>query len=101
MVVDSVLFLTVSMLLTASILYLPNHIVTISRRAFYYFAGDTSLGDASRTAATQLGDTASKASEVVLGAATGLAEAAYEAAVHTAAVAQDAMTQAADTLGWN
>lgn len=84
----------------ATVLYLPNHILTISRRAYYYFAGDTTLVDTSRTAASQLGDTASKASEAMLGAATELAEAAYQAAVNTATAAQEVVNQAAENLGW-
>ncbi|CAK4032631.1 hypothetical protein MYCGRDRAFT_68786 [Lecanosticta acicola] len=39
---NSVLFLTVSLLLTATILYLPDHLMTMSRRAYYYCAGDNS-----------------------------------------------------------
>ena len=88
------------MLTLACVLYLPNHICTISRRAYYYFAGDAVLSDASRTAASQLGGTASKASEAVLGAASDLAGAAYHAAVNTASVAQEAVNQAAENLGW-
>jgi len=36
---DSFLFLTLSMVLIAASLYLPEHIVTISHRAFYYYSG--------------------------------------------------------------
>ena len=93
------LFLTFSLFTVASILYLPDHIVTISRRAYYYFAGDgdNHLVD---TAASQLGDTASKASEAVLDAATELAEAAYQASANTVAAAKDAAKEAAENLGW-
>lgn len=97
---DSILFLTFSMFTIACFLYLPDHISIISRRVCYYFAGDIALLDASRTAAIQLGGTASKASEAVLGAASDFAGAAYEAAKNTAAVAQEAMNQAAETLTW-
>ena len=72
------------MLTTACVLYLPDHVSTISRRVYYYFAGDT----------------ASRASEAMLGAASDIAGAAYEAAVNTAAVAQEAVSQAAENLGW-
>ena len=88
------------MLSIACFLYLPAHLVTISRRTYYYFAGDAALTDASMTAASQLGGTAGKASEAVLGAATDLAGAAYQAAVNTAAAAQEAVNQAAENLGW-
>ena len=97
---DSVLFLTLSMFTIASILYLPDHVCTISRRAYYYFAGDAVLKDASRTAASQIGGTASKASEAVLGAATEIAGALHQAAVNTATAAQEAVNQAAEGLGW-
>jgi hypothetical protein len=38
--VDSALFLILSMILIACSLYLPEHVTTISRRVFYYIAGD-------------------------------------------------------------
>lgn len=88
------------MLTLAVVLYLPNHVVTVSKRAYYYFAGDKVLGDASRTAASRVGETASKASEAMLGAASGLAGAAYQAAVNTTAAAQSAISEAAENLGW-
>ena len=94
------MFLTFSMFTLACVLYLPDHLATISRRAYYYFAGEAPLSDTSRTAASQSGGTASKASEAVLGAATDLAEAAYQAAINTATAAQDAVNQAAENLGW-
>jgi hypothetical protein len=84
-ILDSILFLTISMLTTACVLYLPNHVSTISRRVYYYFAGDISAG---------------KASEAVLGAASDLAEAAYRAAVNTTVAAKEAMSQTAENLGW-
>ncbi|KAF2432212.1 hypothetical protein EJ08DRAFT_585788 [Tothia fuscella] len=37
---NSVLFLLLSLTTIAAFLYLPDHIVTIARRAFYYYAGD-------------------------------------------------------------
>ena len=36
---DSFLFLTVSLVLIASSLYLPSHICTVTSRAFYYWSG--------------------------------------------------------------
>lgn len=75
------------------ILYLPNHIAYISRRVYYYFAGDA------EQFASHLGGSASKASEAVVGAATDLAGAAYDAAVNTAAVAQAAAERAVEGLG--
>ena len=39
---DSVLFLTLSLLAIATVLYLPAHVKTMSSRAYYYFAGDQS-----------------------------------------------------------
>lgn len=92
---DSVLFLMLSMFSIMCFLYLPNHVVTMSRRAFYYFAGDAQLADASK----HLSNTAIKASEAVKDTATDLAGAAYQATVHTAMVAQEAVNQAAENLG--
>lgn len=51
--------------------------------------------------AAHIGDTASKASEAVMGAATSLADAAYEAAMNTASAAQGVVNQAREGLGWS
>ncbi|KAK3705772.1 hypothetical protein LTR37_013079 [Vermiconidia calcicola] len=85
-VFNSILFLMISMLTIATVVYLPNHVATISRRVYYYFAGDAVVSDTSRTAASQLGDTASKASAAALGAATA---------------AQEAVNQVTENLGWS
>jgi len=37
---NSVLLLVISMFLTAAYVYLPNHIITICHRIWYYWAGD-------------------------------------------------------------
>lgn len=88
---DSVLFLTVSMLLIATILYLPNHIMTISRRTYYYFAGDATISTSRQAAGT-----ATKAGTAVLDAATTWAQTAYQAAMNkTAAAAQEVASEAA------
>ena len=100
MIPDSILFLSFSMLTTACVLYLPDHVSTISKRVYYYFAGETTLTDASRTAASHIGGTASRASEAMFGAASDIAGAAYQAAVNTAAAAQEAAGKAAEGLGW-
>lgn len=42
-VVDSTLFLTLSLLAIATVLYLPAHVKTMSSRAYYYFAGPGEL----------------------------------------------------------
>lgn len=42
--VDSILFLFLSMVLIATSLYLPEHVSTIAKRAFYYYAGDAETG---------------------------------------------------------
>jgi len=101
---NSILFLSFSMLATACILYPPDHVSTISKRLYYYFAGDTTLTDASRelsrTAASHIGGTASRASEAMFGAASDIAGAALKAAVNTAAAAQEAAGKAAEGLGW-
>ncbi|KAK3072259.1 hypothetical protein LTR53_007158 [Teratosphaeriaceae sp. CCFEE 6253] len=89
---DSILFLTISMLSTACILYLPDHVVEVSRRTYYYFAGDTAAENLTGT------DLASKASEAVLGKATALAGQAYAAVVDKAATAQEAVSQVAESM---
>lgn len=79
------------MLLIATILYLPNHIMTISRRTYYYFAGD-----ASNSTSRQAAETATKASKAVLDAAATLAQTAYQAAVNgTPAAKQEVASEAA------
>ncbi|KAI7571642.1 hypothetical protein KC317_g1454 [Hortaea werneckii] len=93
------------MFLLAVILYLPDHILTISRRGYYYCAGgvygtwtDTASSSSTTTlhipaaAADKLGDGAHAAS----GAVVELAGTAYQVAVNTAVAAQEAVT----ALGW-
>lgn len=75
------------------ILYLPDHVITISRRGYYYFAGDGTMREIPWQAAGRIGDGASKASEAVF----DFAGTAYQAAVNTAVAAQEAVTE---SLGW-
>jgi len=98
--IDSILFLTFSLFTIACVLYLPDHVVTMSRRAYYYFAGDAALFDLPWHAAGSIGCKASRASEAMLGAATELAASAFHAAANTTAAAQEAVNHAAETLGW-
>jgi len=97
---NSILFLTFSLFTIACVLYLPDHVVTMSRRAYYYFAGDAALFDLPWHAAGSIGCKASRASEAMLGAATELAASAFHAAANTTAAAQEAVNHAAETLGW-
>ncbi|KAK4580192.1 hypothetical protein LTR86_000395 [Recurvomyces mirabilis] len=90
-VFNSILFLTFSMLSTACILYLPDHIMTVSKRTYYYFAGDVAVGELSKQAV----ETATKASEGILSAAKTV----YDATANTAATAGEAVGQAAESLG--
>lgn len=95
---DSVLFLALSMVLLASILYLPDHLVTISRRAYYYCAGDH---NGPRQAAESLYGTATRAGDAMYDAATAWAHNAYQATLNksaTATVAAEAASQAAETV---
>lgn len=79
------------MLLIATILYLPNHIMTISRRTYYYFAGDATI-----STSRQAAETATKAGTAVLDAATTWAQTAYQAAMNkTAAAVQEVASEAA------
>lgn len=98
---DSILFLTLSMLTTACCVYLPSHILLISRRAYYYFAGgDATFLGASRTAASHLGGTAAKASEAVYDATANLVGAAFGAAANASAAAgEEVAGQVADSVG--
>jgi hypothetical protein len=57
-----------AMFLIASILYLPDHLATISRRTYYYFIGDAELYYGSATRA-------------VRDATVGWAQSAYQAAL--------------------
>ncbi|EMF15852.1 uncharacterized protein SEPMUDRAFT_81033 [Sphaerulina musiva SO2202] len=77
-VFNSILFLTFSLLLIASVIYLPNHIMTMSRRTYYYFAGDAALMATSRT----LYGTATRAADV----ASEWAQTAYQTAFNRTAV---------------
>jgi len=70
----------------AAALYLPDHITTIARRAFYYWAGEGSAGNTTQKAAETLLETATKATAAVVDAATGLAE---QAAANGSAAAQE------------
>lgn len=87
------------MLLIASFLYLPDHIMTMSRRTYYYFAGDAGHSN-SRQAAETLYETATKAGDAVLGAASEWAQTAYEAAANkTAANVPAAASEVAEAVG--
>jgi hypothetical protein len=87
------------MLLIASFLYLPNHVMTMSRRTYYYFAGDATHS-ISRQAAETLRETATKAGEAVLGAASDVAETVYSAAMNkTTDAAQAAASEVAEAVG--
>ncbi|KAF2478843.1 hypothetical protein BDY17DRAFT_328356 [Neohortaea acidophila] len=98
---NSILFLTLSMLTTACCVYLPSHILLISRRAYYYFAGgDATFLGASRTAASHLGGTAAKASEAVYDATANMVGAAFGAAANASAAAgEEVAGQVADSVG--
>ena len=49
MFLDSIVFLTFSMLVIAASLYLPEHIATMAGRAFYYWSGKTKSSIAQST----------------------------------------------------
>lgn len=84
------------MLAMATFVYLPDHLITVSRRAYYYFAGDTVSGDFSSQAANAVG----KASAAAIDTAAGLIGNAYQAAVNTADVAQDVVSTATPSVAW-
>lgn len=68
------------MLMLAIFVYLPDHIGTISRRTYYYFAGEGAAGAGAVDVAQE-----------TVAMATGLASSAFQAAMHTVAVAQEAV----------
>lgn len=70
--IDSILFLTFSLFLIASVIYLPNHILTMSRRTYYYFAGDN--------VNNTLAGGANGVAERVYGTASEWAQTAYQTA---------------------
>ena len=67
--------------------------MTVSKRTYYYFAGDVPVGELSKQAM----ETANKASDVVMDAAKTV----YDATMSTAATAKEAVSQAAEKLGRN
>ena len=79
------------MLALACTLYLPDHLAEISRRTYYYFAGEGVLHELSNTAE----GVASKASETVMSAVTT----AYQAAANATEAAQEAVSHVAETVG--
>ncbi|KAK5163638.1 uncharacterized protein LTR77_010587 [Saxophila tyrrhenica] len=86
-VFNSILFLTTAMLTIATVLYLPNHIAIVCRRAYYYFADP----DSAAQLVGKVGLTEK---------ASGLAEAVVEAAVNTKVVVEDGVRGAVEGLGW-
>ncbi|EME47882.1 hypothetical protein DOTSEDRAFT_123261 [Dothistroma septosporum NZE10] len=95
-VFNSVLFLTLSMVLIATIVYLPGHVKFLTLRAYYYMSGDAALVTSSRQAADKLMGSATE----VLDAASGWYHAAINgsATTATAAAAKEAATQVAEGL---
>lgn len=95
--IDSILFLTFSLFLIASVIYLPNHILTMSRRTYYYFAGDnvnnTLAGGANGVAervygtASEWAQTAYQTAFNRTGSAAGVAEKVVEKASEVASAA--------------
>jgi len=68
---DSFLFLTLSLTLIACSLYLPEHVLKMWHRAFYYYSGHAQAGAATGTAALA---TASEVAQTVLENATAAVE---------------------------
>lgn len=66
--------------------------MTISRRTYYYFAGDASI-----SSSRQAAETATKAGTAVLEAASTWAQTAYQAAVNKSAAAAQAVASDAAT----
>lgn len=89
--IDSILFLTLSMLLLACIVYLPDHISTMSRRAYYYFAGEMALKELSWQAAETLQGTATSAADSIASVASELAHSAQTTAADATTAVQEAV----------
>lgn len=99
------LFLTLSLLTLATCLYLPNHIVTMSRRAYYYCAGEMgelsnttgTLQDAAAKATSTALDVAAEASSTAMNAAQSFSRSAYDAAMETVrSAAKEAVARGPD-----
>jgi len=69
---DSFLFLTLSLTLIACSLYLPEHVLKMWHRAFYYYSGHAQSGAGAATAV--LATTASEVAKTVLENATAAVE---------------------------
>jgi len=70
--IDSFLFLTLSLALIACSLYLPEHVLKMWHRAFYYYSGHAQSGAGAATAV--LATTASEVAKTVLENATAAVE---------------------------
>lgn len=94
------------MLGIATIVYLPDHIMTMSRRAYYYCAGDAPLlSKFPLQAAETFYGSATRAGDAVLEAATEWAQTVglLGAAMNRTAVesAKEVVGQAAEVMGGN
>lgn len=84
------------MLTICCVLYLPNHVATISRRAYYYFAGDAAVLEVSRQAV----GLASKTTQATMSTTTGFAAEMYDAITQTmAATAHEAASRGVEDIG--
>lgn len=68
------------MLGIAAALYLPDHITIITRRSFYYWAGDASISNSTQKAADTIWQTAARATDAVASAVSGLSGSAAASA---------------------
>ncbi|PGH09938.1 hypothetical protein AJ79_05554 [Helicocarpus griseus UAMH5409] len=89
---NTLLLLITSMLLTAAYVYLPNHLLTISKRIWYYWAGDAFTSD---FPFVNISSSSSSASASVANAA---AAAAAAASVTTKSVLSAAQQEGYETL---
>ncbi|KAI9672049.1 MAG: hypothetical protein M1831_001862 [Alyxoria varia] len=105
-VLNSFLFLTVSLVLIASSLYLPSHISTVTSRAFYYWSGGNTGATFYNFTKNPIGTTSEKilhASELVASNAQGLASNAQVLATKGSNLAKGMMGAATgdDSNSWS
>lgn len=77
---DFIVLVLLSLLITAAVAYLPNHLIVISNRLWYYVQGET-LDLPSTKSGSQTGNVLDAARSVVSGSSTGAAKQTAEEVV--------------------
>ena len=77
---DFIVLVLLSLLITAAVAYLPNHLIVISNRLWYYVQGET-LDWTSTKGGSQTGSILDSARSVMSGSSTGAAKQTAEEVV--------------------